>query len=246
VCDYLCLSEPLVDREVMEEGNELHDLLATLAKTPPDTWAEQLPALLQTWADSCDDVLKQAERRRLAVCLLEVMTAEANVVAEAKGVEPEKCVNVPILIPNHEPLLLRGRIDRVDDQHDGSVRVVDYKRGAITSQITQLANGCDGQLLGYLLAAAANNWPVSSAYYLSLRSGARAGWGTIPTPDRKKTSKDGQDLATLVTVTAELSRCLAEFAGGITHADPEGRSGIDYAPIARLDEQRLHTGEEAS
>jgi RecB family exonuclease len=246
VCDHLCLSEPLLDRDVMEEGNELHDVLAELANHPPSAWAHQLPTLLHNWVVTCDDLLKQAERRRLAVRVIEVMTAEAQTVAEAKHVEAEKSVVVPITIPDHEPLRLRGRIDRVDHLHDGSVRVVDYKRGAITTQASQLAKGSDGQLLGYLLAAAANNWPVSGAYYLSLRAGTRAGWGTIPTPSGKKPSKPGQDLAEVESVTNELGRCLAELASGITHADPEGRSAADYAPIARLDEHRLQAGEETS
>ena len=246
VCDHLCLSQPLVDRDVMEEGNELHDLLAELAKQPPSAWAKELPRLLHDWVVTCDDLLKQAERRRLAVRILEVMIAEAQTVAEAKVCQAEVKVNVPIPIPDHEPLLLRGYIDRVDHLPDGSVRLVDYKRGAITAQSDQLNQGSDGQLLGYLLAAAAQKWSVSGAYYLSLRAGARAGWGTIPTPDGKKPSKTGQDLSEVESVTAELGRCLAELASGIAHADPDGRSAQDYAPIARLDEQRLHTGEETS
>ncbi len=246
VCDHLCLSQPLVDRDVMEEGNELHDLLAELAKQPPSAWAQVLPRLLHDWVVTCDDLLKQAERRRLAARILEVMTTEAQTVAEADKCQAEVKVTVPISIPEHETLSLRGYIDRVDHLPDGTVRLIDYKRGAISAQADQLTQGTDGQLLGYLLAAAVQQWSVSGAYYLSLRAGARAGWGTIPTPDGKKPNKAGQDLAEVENVTAELGRCLAELASGITHADPDGRSAHDYAPIARLDEQRLHTGEEAS
>jgi hypothetical protein len=41
---------------------------------------------------------------------------------------------------------------------------------------------------------------------------------------------------------AALGRAIAELAAGTAHADPDGRSGADYAPLARLDERRLDLG----
>jgi hypothetical protein len=107
-----------------------------------------------------------------------------------------------------------------------------------------LTNSIDGQLLGYLLGARAAGWDAESAYYLSLRAGTRAGWGTIPTPTSKNATKEGSDLAELDRVAGELGEAIAELASGIAHADADGRSASDYAPIARLDELRLDVGGE--
>ncbi len=245
VCDRLCLSEPLQDRELMEEGNELHKLLEELIKQPPSAWVSVLEQLLEKWIKNAEDALTQAERRRLAKRVKGVIELEALAVADVTEFDAEKIITVPIPIPMQTTLTLRGKIDRIDHLLDGSVRLIDYKRGAISDQAAHLAQGTDGQLLGYLLAAKAEQLDPSGAYYLSLRAGTRAGWGTIPTPGGKSTSKMGIELSTLEEAAHSLGQCIADLAAGTAIADPAGRSASDYAPIARLDEQRLHTGEDA-
>jgi hypothetical protein len=244
VCDRLVLGEPLIDRELMDEGEELHQLLATLAEMPPAQWEQELGRLLPSWIDAADDVLARSERGRYARRLARVLADEALAAAVTVTRAPEKKVAVTLPVPGHPDLRLNGKIDRLDRLGDGTARLVDYKRGSIADLAKALSAGIDGQLLAYLLAAQGAGLSVAGAYYLSLRTGVRAGWGAIPTPSGKKQSKDGVDLATGSAATAALGRAIAELAAGTARADPDGRTARDYAPIARLDESRLDMGAE--
>ncbi|MBA3700326.1 MAG: PD-(D/E)XK nuclease family protein [Planctomycetes bacterium] len=245
VCDRLCLSEPLVDQEVMDEGSDLHVLLAKLAPLPPATWAQELARLLPEWIAKAPDALKRVERARRARNVVEVIASEAIPASDATQRKAEVKRTVPLDVPGHDPLVLTGYIDRVDHLADGRVRLIDYKRGALSNQMQALKDGSDGQLLGYLLAARAAGWPADGAYYLSLRDGARAGWGTIPTPAGRQASKVGVALTELDRLAVELGNAIALLAAGAAAADPEGRSARDYAAIARVDERRLDVGGEA-
>jgi len=242
VCDRLCLGAPLVDQEVMDEGSDLHALLATMAKQPPALWMQELATLLPRWIAGAPDALKRIERARRARRVVEVISEEIIPASDALTRETEDKRTVPIIVPGYDPLTLTGYIDRVDHLAGGRVRLIDYKRGALTSQLQALKDGSDGQLLGYLLAARAAGWQPEGAYYLSIRDGTRAGWGTIPTPGGKQASKAGVDLAELDHLAAELGQAIATLAEGIAAADPEGRSARDYAAIARVDERRLDLG----
>lgn len=242
VCDRLCLGEPLVDQEVMEEGTELHRLLAEMAQQPPVQWPQELARLLPDWIANAPDALKRIERARRARRVVDVITEESVPAGDASLRETELERLVPIAVPGHDALPLTGYIDRVDHLANGRVRLIDYKRGALGSQIQALKDGNDGQLLGYLLAARAAGWRADGAYYLSIRDGTRAGWGTIPTPTGKQASKAGLDLAELDRLAMELGQAIAALAEGLATADPEGRSARDYAAIARIDERLLDTG----
>ena len=246
VCDRLCLGEPLADQEVMDEGSDLHALLATMAKQPPALWTQELATLLPRWVAGAPDALKRIERSRRARRVLDVMTAEVIPASDAIARDTEDKRQVPIIVPGHEPLTLTGYIDRVDHLAGGRVRLIDYKRGALSAQVQALKDGSDGQLLGYLLAARAANWQADGAYYVSIRDGTRAGWGAIPTPGGKQASKAGLDLAELDRLAAELGQAIASLAEGTAAADPEGRSARDYAAIARVDERRLDVGGDAN
>lgn len=240
VCDRLCLGTPLIDREVMEEGSDLHALLAGLVNLWPADWLQELERQLPAWIAQAPDALKRIERARRSRRLCEAMAGEAQVAGEAQESLAEYAGQVPLIIPRHGELLLRGYIDRIDRLPDGCVRLVDYKRGAIGDLSRALREGTDGQLLGYLLAAQAADWTPTGAYYLSLRDGSRQGWGFIPS---RQGGKTGVDLQHLPQRAGELARAIAELADGIARADPDGRSARDYAPIARLDERRLEGGD---
>lgn len=246
VCDRLCLGEPLVDQEVMDEGSDLHAILAAMAKQPPTLWTRELAILLPRWVAAAPDALKRIERTRRARRVVEVITDEVIAASDATTREAEAKRTVPIAVPGHGPLTLTGYIDRVDHLAGGRVRLIDYKRGALSAQIQALKEGNDGQLLGYLLAARAAQWQADGAYYLSIRDGTRAGWGTIPTPGGKQASKAGVDLAELDRLAGELGQAIATLADGSAVADPEGRSARDYAAVARVDERRLDLGGEAN
>ncbi len=246
VCDRLCLGEPLADQEVMDEGSDLHALLATMAKQPPALWTQELASSLPRWVAGAPDALKRIERARRARRVVEVITDEVIPASDAISRDTEDKRQVPIAVPGHEPFTLNGYIDRVDHLAGGRVRLIDYKRSALTTQSQALKDGSDGQLLGYLLAARAANWQADGAYYLSIRDGTRVGWGAIPTPGGKQASKAGLDLAELDRLAAELGAAIAQLAAGTAAADPEGRSGRDYAAIARADEQRLDQGGETN
>lgn len=242
VCDRLCLGEPLIDQEVMAEGNDLHALLAVMAKKPPAAWTSELAILLPRWIAGAPDALARIERTRRARCVVEAITAEIIPASDAITRDCEDRRTVPIAVPGHEPLQLTGYIDRVDHLPGDRVRLIDYKRGVLSAHSQALKDGSDGQLLGYLLAARAAQWQADGAYYLSLRDGSRAGWGEIPTPGGKKSSKAGVDLAELDRLAAELGQAIAVLAGGTAPADPDGRSARDFAAIARVDERRLDMG----
>ncbi len=236
VCDRLCLGAPLIDREVMEEGSDLHALLARLVDLWPADWTQELKRLLPGWIAEAPDALKRIERQRRARRLSEAMAGEALVAGMAQESLAEYAGQVPLIIPRHGELVLRGYIDRVDRLPDGCVRLVDYKRGVIQDLSRALREGTDGQLLGYLLAAQAEGWTATGAYYFSLRDGTRQGWGVIPAPQG---AKAGIDLQLLPQRAAELGLAIAELADGTARADRKGRSARDYAPMARLDERRL-------
>jgi RecB family exonuclease len=242
VCDRLFVGEPLVDQEVMDEGSDLHALLAKLVHVPPSAWAQELAHLLPPWIANAPDALKRIERARRARRVVEVITAEAIPAADATTRAAEVRQSVPIAVPGFAPLVLTGYIDRVDHLAAGRVRLIDYKRGALTTQVQALKDESDGQLLGYLLAARAAGWQADGAYYLSLRDGTRAGWGTIPTPGGKQASKAGVDVNELERLAGELGQAISALAAGTAAADPDGRSARDYAAIARVDERRLDVG----
>ncbi|HEX3133455.1 MAG TPA: PD-(D/E)XK nuclease family protein, partial [Planctomycetota bacterium] len=195
VCDRLCLGEPLADQEVINESSDLHALLATMAKQPPALWTQELATLLPRWVAGAPDALKRIERARRARRVVEVITEEVIPASDAIARDTEDKRQVPIAVPGHAVLTLTGYIDRVDHLAGGRVRLIDYKRGALSTQMQALKDGSDGQLLGYLLAAREANWQADGAYYLSIRDGARAGWGAIPSPGGKQASKAGLDLA---------------------------------------------------
>lgn len=242
VCDRLCLGEPLVDQEVMAEGNDLHALLAVMAKKPPAVWTSELAILLPRWIAGAPDALARVERTRRARGVLDAITTEVIPASDAIARDCEDRRTVPITVPGHEPLQLTGYIDRVDHLPGDRVRLIDYKRGALSAYSQALKDGSDGQLLGYLLAARAAQWQADGAYYLSLRDGSRAGWGEIPTPGGRKASRSGVDLAELDRLAGELGQAIAALASGTAAADPDGRSARDFAAIARIDERRLDVG----
>jgi len=243
VCDRLALGEPLSDLERRDEGNELHTLLAELAPHPTASWPRVLAELLRTWVADAPDALVAGERARLARRVSATMAEEAQLAAGALGHEAEVRTDIPIPVPGHDALVLRGSIDRLDTLPDGGVRLVDYKRGSLTALSEALREERDGQLLAYLLGARAMGLPPAGAYYLGLSDGRRDGWGAVPALKKgAATLKDGLPLADLERLAAGLGAAIAALAAGTAHADPEGRSASDYAPLARLDEQRLDQG----
>jgi RecB family exonuclease len=229
----------------MDVGSDLHAVLAEMAKQPPSGWVQALSMMLPKWIAGAPDALKRIERARRAKRVVEVITDEVVPASDAVERQAEVKRRLTLDVPKHDPLPLAGYIDRVDHLADGRVRLIDYKRGALTTQIKALKEEGDGQLLGYLLAARAAGWRPDGAYYLSIRDGARAGWGTIPTPGGRSASKEGVALAELDRLAAALGAAIAALADGTATADPEGRSAQDYAAIARVDERRLDLGGQA-
>ncbi len=243
VCDRLALGEPLSDLERRDEGNALHQLLARLAPHPAASWPHVLGELLRVWVADAPDALVAGERARLARRVTATMAGESASAADALSHEAEVRVDIRIPVPGHEPLALRGSIDRLDTQPDGTVRLVDYKRGSLTALRSALDEERDGQLLAYLLGAEAKGLAPASAYYLGLGDGRRAGWGGVPTLKKGlPVLTDGVPLAELERLAGGLGSAIAALAAGTAHADPDGRSASEYAPLARLDEQRLDQG----
>jgi RecB family exonuclease len=177
--------------------------------------------------------------------VVEVITTEVIPAGDAVERRAEDRRKLALDVPGHGQLTLTGYIDRVDHLADGRVRLIDYKRGALTTQIQALKEERDGQLLGYLLAARAAGWQAEGAYYLSIRDGTRAGWGIIPTPGGRQACKEGVPLDELDRLATALGQAIAALADGTAAADPDGRSAQDYAAIARLDERRLDLGGQA-
>jgi PD-(D/E)XK nuclease superfamily len=242
LCDGLGLDDPLINSEIMEEGSQLHDdVLAPLCAFDPKQWPEKIIPLLDRWIEQGRDVFTQIERKRFARVVRQHMQTEAQEAGQAESRVAEEKIIVPLTIPGHETLSLKGRIDRYDVMPDKTVRIVDYKRGTLSQYDRLIKQEQDGQLLGYVLGLLARGLACSSAYYFSLKEGKRLGWGTYLTGGKYKTGLPF-DLSEQLSV--DMGNKIAEFAGGTAHADSEGRSARDYAPYARMDEARLGQGDD--
>jgi ATP-dependent helicase/nuclease subunit B len=94
------------------------------------------------------------------------------------GFPPEGGPPVTVGRPQGEPVLFRGRIDRVDQTSDGSTVVIDYKTGSSRPfagvDVDHYAGGRHLQLGVYGLAVASGAGPVRSTYdFVSERGGYR-------------------------------------------------------------------------
>lgn len=172
VCQRLALGGVLQDGTRMDDGNELHKLLAALAAFPPATWPVQFENLLATWIDASTDELDRAERRKRAPRLRQVVAAEAEA-ATGAIIAAEQRVAVTLDLGALGPLTLNGRADRIDRHADGSVTVVDYKRGSAVAQRTKVNEQREAQVLAYVQALRATGAQVREGVFVPLADGKR-------------------------------------------------------------------------
>ncbi len=172
VCDRLALGDVLQDRTALDDGNELHELLKTLARHSPATWTTVVEDLLEAWFADAPDPLTQAARRRRAPVLRTIVAKEAEVVAGAR-VDPERALPVDLDLGDLGILTLKGRADRIDHLPDGTAAVVDYKRGRNERYRGLIKEQREAQVTAYLMALRQSGLPISGGAFVTLADGKR-------------------------------------------------------------------------
>jgi hypothetical protein len=172
VCQRLALGGVLRDGALMDDGSILHELFAKLAEYPVGQWREAFERLLETWISSAPDALARAARRQRAPRLREVVSAEATAASDAQ-VRAEYEVAVTLDLGELGVLTLPGRADRLDRHADGSLTVVDYKRGRSTALATKVAEQREAQVLGYVQALRGQGEQVREGVFVPLAGGKR-------------------------------------------------------------------------
>ena len=205
VCQRLALGGVLHDRELMDDGNLLHALLAQLAEFPVAQWPVAFERLLDEWVNDTPDVLTRAARRQRTPRLREVIASECKAAADAT-VTVEQRLTVSLDLGDLGALELKGRADRLDRHADGSVTVIDYKRGRSTSLSKKVAEHREAQVLAYVQSLRASGVVVREGVFVPLASG-------------KRVAIDGDEA---LVRWAEVCRAVADLARGDSRALLDG------------------------
>ncbi len=241
----LALAPPLADARALRDGDELHALLARLAAHPSARWMELLPGLADAWIAAAGDPFRMAARRRHAQRIATAITDEARLAAGCRTTA-EAPLDIPLVLPDGTTLLLHGRLDRLDRDGDGGLRVVDYKAGGILHYRALLEHRWEGQLAAYVHGLRARGGVVHGAHYRALnqKHGECAGYlrADDPAPPKRLGGKARRDVDEDVPAQiAAIAAAVAALAAGDAWTDPEhglcDRDGL--AAVARLDEARL-------
>lgn len=172
VCQRLALGGVLQDRRLLEDGNALHDLLAGLVAHPPEEWPSAFELLLDGWIGKSPDEIERAARRQRAARLRQVVAAESDAAAGAE-VEAEAALTAILDLGALGVLPLNGRADRIDRHDEGTVTVIDYKRGAAGSHRAKVEDGREAQVLAYVQALRAAGENVRDGVFVPLAGGKR-------------------------------------------------------------------------
>jgi len=172
VCQRLALGGVLQDGTLMDDGNLLHALLAKLAEFPVATWPVEFERLLDAWVNDTPDALTRAARRQRTPHLRTVIASEAEA-AEDAVVKVEQRLLVNLDLGELGSLVLKGRADRLDQHPDGSVTVIDYKRGRSTALSKKVAEQREAQVLAYVQSLRASGVVVREGVFVPLAGGKR-------------------------------------------------------------------------
>ena len=205
VCQRLALGGVLHDSDLMDDGNLLHALLAQLAAFPVAQWPVAFERLLDGWVNSTPDALTRAARRQRTPRLREVIGSECKAAADAT-VTVEQRLTVCLDLGDLGAMELKGRADRLDRHADGSVTVIDYKRGRSTSLSKKVAEHREAQVLAYVQSLRASGVAVREGVFVPLASG-------------KRVAIDGDEA---LVRWAEVCRSVADLARGQSRALLDG------------------------
>lgn len=189
-----------VDFDAMTRGNIVHSALEIFMKNHKDDIGSVSLDVIKKEADElCDSYVfekvsdKEALDEKFNYMLLAikeivvyVLTALNNEFAQSDfkpvafelGVGKGKTL-APISadLDNGRSITLKGVIDRVDVEHSGKVRIVDYKTGGKDIKVVDLLNGMNLQMLLYLYAVVKNGKellgatePAGVFYFPALRA----------------------------------------------------------------------------
>jgi ATP-dependent helicase/DNAse subunit B len=253
-CGYRFLVERVLALEAREEpetgydaaqlGAMLHDLLERIVRRVPDldptTLDTAIAELAPTVFDQAPRVygfrptrLWPVQQRQLLVALRTTLLALAQQVAE--GFRPEHFeVDFEALVLDIDdgPIRVRGRIDRIDVDPHGRVRVIDYKTGSSGLSPDDLITGRRLQLPLYALAAerALALGQVVDGWYWKIRQAAPSALrlATFVDEDRQRRGPAGA----VATVLEHVARAVAGIRAGQFAPTPPADGCPSYCAAA--------------
>ncbi|MFA7268355.1 MAG: PD-(D/E)XK nuclease family protein [Sterolibacterium sp.] len=124
------------------QGRGLHDLLAMAPSARDSQVAAAVDGALVEFVAAQDDALpprlRALERERLIFLVLDWLELEAQRPAAFRVIEREQDVEIDI-----EGIMVRLRVDRIDELDDGRRVIIDYKTGGAVSQASWAAQRID-------------------------------------------------------------------------------------------------------
>ena len=269
--------------DVLRRGTLVHYVLenalrthgAALADLPAEQRREEIAAWIRTYADQTFGGYDRLDAaflyllERAAITLDDVLGRIAADFAQSEY-RPDRCElpigqgeDVSLTLPLTDgSVILRGSVDRVDVyQADGRtyVRVVDYKTGKKTFDVSELFYGINMQMLLYLFAVAESN-----LYEHAVPS------GVLYLPSRRQSvDQTGEDAQKARQAALRMNGLLLDDPVSLTAMEPAGEGRfVPYTPdgkknsvaseaafealrsfvMGRLGEigERLHRGEVAA
>lgn len=175
-CSYVLRLEPqeevTLELDARKQGNLIHDVLQAF-------WQEHLEGPLPTLEDGqarIEGLVRQkyalaqaAPSSRLIRTMRDFIRRDLELTN--KGFRPkylEKRFQGLVIQTSSGPVVIRGRIDRIDSNSEGAYVLYDYKTGS-APQINAMVEGKDVQIAAYLLAARdilPQGQNVGAAYYV--------------------------------------------------------------------------------
>lgn len=263
--------EPQDGLDAMQRGSLLHAVLEhfyrNLVASHLEATLPNLDEMLNYLEHSCTDVFATAprkfgfragalwdyEQQELRRMLRALVSSECEANGERAAYQPY-LLEAAFGFQNSAPALeiqledlklkLRGFIDRIDQDENGNLRVIDYKSGSTTYSKNDIEKGLALQTALYALAAE-RNWlapgaQVKESFYLHIP--ARKTSGRIAFHERV----DENEL--VESALQQVARNVQQVRMGVFPSAPAKstsggslcRENCDFAPICRVSRESIH------